>query len=100
MREPTKEEKAKAAARQKQIEQQDAGDKAWRDLQALYARIIADLIHIPAYQAVIAELEKRRPKVPYWNPEMKNDEMLKFTSAQQKHHDLIMAILTAKGTRK
>ena len=66
---------------------------AAKRLIGLRQRIIGELFDHPAYKALIEELKLRRPKVPYWNPEVDNAEQLKFTSAQQKWHDVMMAIL-------
>lgn len=62
-------------------------------LIGLRQRIIGDLLEHPCFQALIEELKRRRPTVPYWNPEMDNTEQLKFASAQQKWHDVMMAII-------
>jgi hypothetical protein len=66
---------------------------AAKRLIALRQRIIGELWEHPCYKALIEELKQRRPTVPYWNPEVDNTEQLKFASAQQKWHDVMMAII-------
>lgn len=62
-------------------------------LVALRERIIGEIWQHPCYQALIDELNSRRPQVPYWNPKEDNTEELKYASAQQKWHDVMMAII-------
>lgn len=83
----------------------DQYNEAAKKLIALRQRIIAELWEHPAYQALIAELKGRRPNVPYWTPAHAktfgehtilipdNSDELKFSSAQQKWHDVMMAII-------
>lgn len=62
-------------------------------LQALRAGIINELWQHPRYQALIADLNSRRPVVPYWNPKEDNTAEMQATSAAQKWHDVMMAII-------
>lgn len=62
-------------------------------LQALRARIIAELWEHPAYKALIEELNGRRPMIPYWNPKEDNTREMQAASAAQKWHDVMMAII-------
>ena len=70
-----------------------------KNLLALRVRIANELRENPCYQSVIHELRTRRPSIPYWNPKEDNVEEIKFLSAQQKWHDVIMAILDKPETK-
>jgi hypothetical protein len=70
-------------------------------LQALRVRIIGELWDHPTYRALIDDLKARRPVVPYWKPaHVKNGILvpdntadMQAASAQQKWHDVMMAII-------
>lgn len=76
---------------------------AAKRLLGLRQRIIGELFDHPCYKALIEELKLRRPVIPYWSPAQvgkdgntiipDNSEQLKFMSAQQKWHDVMMAII-------
>lgn len=75
-------------------------NQAALDLLGLRKGIIAELWQHPRYKHVIEELKKRRPVVPYFDPKTNNVEELKAASAQQKWHDVIMAIINPEAYPK
>lgn len=68
-------------------------NEAAKNLLALRARIIGEIWEHPCYRALIEELKRRRPQVPYWNPKDDNTAEMQAASAQQKWHDVMMAII-------
>jgi len=66
---------------------------AAKELVLLRQRIIADLWEHPTYQALIKNLNGRRPVIPYWNPREDNTREMQAASAAQKWHDVMMAII-------
>lgn len=63
------------------------------DDKVLRARIKLELAGNDSYRFVIENLRARRPQSPPWEPAGNNGEHLKFISAQQQYHDLLMALL-------
>lgn len=83
---------------------------AAKQLAALRAGIAAELVLHPRYKSLIEDLRARRPKVPYWKPAHvitkkgkdgaesmvvvpDNTAEMQAASAQQKWHDVLMAII-------
>lgn len=66
---------------------------AAEQLIALRKRIVAELWQAPAYRALVEDLRKRRPVVPYWNPKQDNTAEMQAASAAQKWHDVMLAII-------
>ncbi len=61
-------------------------------------KLLSNLYETVEFQMLVKELKGMRPLIPAYDPNAANNvEMMKFQSAKQQQHDVLMSIICPPG---